>query len=308
MTLTKRTWALVLIAALVILNGVVLGLLMGSEDGAAPSAQASSTASPPESVPTPVPTPEPEGDPTTAEPRMAAAVVAARQIVALDADVAWRSTLASCGQGTAILERTLDGGASWSTTNLDLESVVRLRASDANSAFVVGVGQGCETALSSTTDGGETWTRADANLSSAWFLAPTDRTLVVGPRATSPVPCPSGVVDLAALDVQRGAVLCLDGSLAVSSDGGQSWATTLSVAGARAITTNGAAYAVATYEGPCNALSLYGVNSDGEAETAPFACVPVASAVDVALSISDDLLWVWSGTDLAISLDGGQTW
>ena len=103
-------------------------------------------------------------------------------------------------------------------------------------------------------------------------------------------------------------MLCLDGSLAVSHDGGQSWTTTVSVAGARAITQNGAAYAVATFEGPCDALSVYGVNSDGESETAPFACVPVATAADVALSISNDVLWVWSGTDLAISLDGGRRW
>lgn len=309
MTVAGRRWALVLVAVLVVLNGIVLTLLLTRDEPGGAAAPPASTPNSPEVTTEPplVPTTEPTAIETT-DPAVVPASLATRQLVAVDADVAWRSTLASCGQGAAIVERTLDGGASWDATELDVDSVVRLRATDASSAFVVGAVQDCATALASTTDGGETWNRADATLSSAWFLAPTDRTFVAGPRGDAPVPCPAGAVDLAAVDAQRGAVLCQDGSIAVSDDGGQSWETTVSVAGGRALTQNGAAYAVATFEGPCEALSIYDVGSDGQAQAEPFACAPVTSAVEVAVSITDDLMWVWSGTELAISRDGGQTW
>lgn len=318
MTVSRRRWALSLIAALVILNGIVLTWLMNADAPAGsaeptPTSTTSLTSDPTPQTSSPqmpgeTTDPASPADPALADPAGTSAALATRQLVAVDGDVAWRSTLASCGQGAAIVERTVDGGDSWTATDLDVESVVRLRATDARSAFVVGVDQGCQTALATTSDGGETWGRADVNLSATWFLAPTDRTLVVGPRGEAPVPCPGGAIDLAAVDVQRGAVLCQDGSLAVSTDGGRSWATTGSVAGARAIAQNGSTYAVATFEGPCDALSVYGVNSDGEVQGAPLACAPVTTAADVAVSISDDLLWVWSGTELAISQDGGQTW
>jgi len=311
-TLAGRRWALVLVAVLVVLNGIVLTVLLtADEPGASPLPSSAPPSSPPATV---APSPEdpafqaPVEEPPDTGPAVAPASLATRQIVAVDEDVAWRSTLASCGQGSAIVERTLDGGASWDAAELDIDSVVRLRATDAGSAFVVGAVQDCATALASTGDGGETWTRADATLSSAWFLAPTDRTFVAGPRGDAPVPCPSGAVDLAAVDAQRGAILCQDGSFAVSDDGGQGWSTTVSVAGARALTQNGSSYVVATFEGPCEALSLYGVSSDGQAQAEPFACAPVTTAVEVAVSITDEQMWVWSGTELAISRDGGQTW
>ncbi|WP_135849747.1 WD40/YVTN/BNR-like repeat-containing protein [Serinibacter arcticus] len=313
MTTAGRPWALVLVAILVVLNGIVLTVLLtadGPVGSAAPSPSVPASAAPA----VPIPGAEepasqvPTEDPSATIPLVAPASLATRQIVAVDGDVAWRSTLASCGQGAALVERTLDGGASWDAAELDIDSVVRLRATDAGSAFVVGAAQDCATALASTTDGGDTWSRADATLSSAWFLAPTDRTFVAGPRGDAPVPCPAGAVDLAAVDVQRGAVLCQDGSLAISADGGQSWATTVSVAGARALTQNGSAYVVATFEGPCEALSVYGISSDGQSQNEPLACAPVTTAGDVAVSITGDLLWVWSGADLAISEDGGQTW
>lgn len=309
MTLAGCRRALVLVAVLVVLNGVVLTALLTADEPAGtavPTTTSPTSPSPPSDAPS-VPAVDPT-DSATTDPAAVPASLATRQIVAVDGDVAWRSTLASCGQGAAIVERTLDGGASWDAAEVDIDSVVRLRATDAGSAFVVGAAQECATALASTTDGGDTWTRADATLSSAWFLAPTDRTFVAGPRGDAPVPCPTGAVDLAAVDAQRGAVLCQDGSIAVSSDGGQAWATTVSVAGARALTQNGSAYAVATFEGPCDALSVYGVSSEGQAQSEPFACAPVTTAVEVALSIIDEQMWVWSGTELAISRDGGQTW
>ncbi|GMA30382.1 WD40/YVTN/BNR-like repeat-containing protein [Litorihabitans aurantiacus] len=310
-----RTWGIAVMAVLVVANAVVVAALLSQ------STPGGAEALPPETVASP-PLPEVPQEPVTSAPpeemeepdtenSQAAAIpvtTAVRQIVGVDDETAWRATLASCGQGAAIVERTLDGGASWEATELDVDSVVRLRATDASSAFVVGAVQDCATALAATTDGGDTWNRADATLSSAWFLAPTDRTFVAGPRGDAPVPCPAEAVDLAAVDAQRGAVLCQDGSIAVSDDGGQSWTTTVSVAGARALTQDGPSYAVATFEGPCEALSIYDVSSAGQAQAEPFSCAPVASAAEVAVSVTGDLMWVWSGSELAISRDGGQTW
>lgn len=307
---TGRRWGLVLLALLVVLNGFVLALLLRSNDLPAatePQPSIPSVVSPTGTASEPADALAPTAS-EPAEPAIEPARLASRQLVAVDGNVAWRSTLASCGQGTAIVERTVNGGESWEPVDLELNSVVRLRATEESSAFAVGAGVDCATALVTTSDGGQAWTRADASLSSAWYLAPTDRSIVHGPRGEAPVPCPTGAIDLAASDVQQGAVLCQDGSFAVSSDGGQNWSVTVSIAGARALTQVDDGFAVATFEGTCESLSLYGLTNDGQAQTDPFACAPSSPSGDIAVSAVGDQVWVWSGADLSVSRDGGQTW
>lgn len=308
---TGRRWGLFVLAVLVVLNALVLAVLL--RQSVSPGATESWTPEPTaDAPPTPAPADVTEAPESTAgdsvQPTIEPAWPATRQLVAVDEEVAWRSTLASCGEGVAIVERTTDGGSTWEAIDLDLSSVVRLRATSVTDAFTVGAGVDCATTLASTSDGGDSWTRADASLSSAWYLAPTDRSMVDGPQGEAPVPCPAGAIDLAAADVQQGAVLCRDGSVAVSGDGGQSWSTTVSIAGARALAQVNGGYAVATYEGGCAALSIYNVTTEGQAQPDPFVCAPTTPSSEVAVSILGDQVWVWSGADLVISRDGGQTW
>lgn len=304
--MTGRRWGLATVAALAVLNALVVATLFTRQPHSATQRPEVETPVATEEALLPAPQPEtPEPSPPTP---LQPPTLASRQIVAVEPGIAWRATLASCGHGGAVIERTLDGGTSWQTTAAEIASVVRLRAAGSTSAFVVGAGADCATALESTFDGGESWSRADTSLSTAWYLAPTDRSFVSGPRGDGPVPCGTGAVDLAALDAQRGAILCQDGSLSVSVDGGGSWSSSVSVAGGRAVAQSGSGYVVATFEGQCDQLSLYMVGAGGEADVEPFACVPTRPAAEVAVAVLDSAVWVWSGADLLVSEDGGQTW
>lgn len=307
----RRGWTLLLVGLLVVLNGAVLTVLLtgagpDGSGGALPTPRVAAPATSPGTIEAVAPEAVPADDEATTGPTPAR--LTTRALVVVDTDVAWRSTLASCGQGAAIVERTTDGGASWQRAEVELASAVRLRASDPSTAFLVGAAQECSTALVSTSDGGETWTRGDATLSSAWFLAPTDRTFVTGPGGSGPVPCPTGGVDLAALDAQRGLVLCQDGSLAASPDGGRTWETTAAVPGALALNLRDEGFVVATFEGACDGLSLHGVEADGQAQPAALACAPTGPASELAVAVQGDAIWVWSGAELLVSRDGGTTW
>lgn len=304
----SRVWAVVAVAVLLVLNLAVVAALT-LRDGPTPVGGGRvDTGVDTPSVPPDVPPEVPAATNPEEAPALLPVVTATRQLVALDDVTAWRATLASCGETASVVERTEDGGATWTPVSPGVDTLVRLRASDAASAFVVGATDGCATALASTDDGGQSWNRADETLSSAWYLAPTDRSVVVGPSGQQPVPCADGVVDLVATGTRSGAVLCTDGTVAVSRDGGRSWGATGAVAGARAIAQRGDGYLVATDEGTCEGLAVHAVDVTGVPDPEPWVCAPVAPAVDVAIAGEAGALWVWSGQELVITRDEGQTW
>lgn len=298
-------WAVALVSVLLLLNvGVLWALWADTTPAAAPPA-ATGQAIPSSNAPVPSASMSSGG---TSVPETLGISTVLRHLVVVDEQTAWRATLASCNQGESQVERTTNGGETWTPLESGVDSIVRLRATDAQSAFVVGAGTGCETALAVTSDSGVTWARADASLSTAWYLAPTDRSVVVGPAGQLPVPCPSGAVDLAATSSSAGAVLCVDGSLAVSDDGGASWRTTTAVPGARAFTQTGDGYLVATYEGECQEWSLYAITADGQPSDQVWSCAPGSLSAQVGLSVLGTDVWLWAGEELAVSNDQGVTW
>lgn len=305
MTNRSSRWAVALVSVLLLLNiGVLWALWTDSGPAAAPPPPTGGSL-PSSNVPIPSASVS-AGDTATAEtPEIS---MASRHLVVVDEQTAWRASLASCTQGESQVERTTSGGETWSPLKTGVDSIVRLRATDARSAFVVGAGAGCETALAVTSDSGATWARADASLSTAWYLAPTDRSVVVGPAGQQPVPCPSGAIDLAATSTSTGAVLCVDGSLAISDDGGSSWRTTTAVPGARALTQNSDGYLVTTYEGECSEWSLYAITVDGQLGDQAWSCAPGSLSGQVALAVLGTDVWLWAGEGLAVSNDQGATW
>lgn len=302
--------------ALVLINVVLMALLLR------PSVPASSTAA--ESDPAaaeataddvveeaPAEPAEVEAPP---EPALVQPEPTQRLIAAASETVAWRAVVGFC-DAPGTLEHTTDGGVTWSPQPVELGPIGRLKATSATAVFAIGGGVDCEPSFRFSNTSGSTFVTADNELPGSWYLLPGTRDAlqaeVHGPRGQVIAPCPTGVVDLAGLDTDRGALLCTDGAVHTTGDGGIGWTQVGAAPGGVAIAPTADGYLVGALREQCDGVTVLAVGNDGaglEDEDPTCAPVPVGSPGQVALASAGSALWVWSGDGLARSLDGGATW
>lgn len=242
------------------------------------------------------------------------------QLAAVDAEVAWRVSSPSCaGSGgpagdlrEAVVERTLDGGRTWTPVDRPDPVVARLRPTSATEAFVVSAQdaeRGCDTVLRSTRDGGS-WSGAGGADSAAWFRDPSRASTLHLPTGRTRRPCGAEgvVVDLLVARSSAAAVLCADGRLLETSDEGDSFRRAAAVDGAVAIADGpGNRYLVAaTGVQDCAGVALLTVAGDSTETTG---CVPATSppAGRVSVSAVGDTVWMVVGDTTLRSTDGGAT-
>lgn len=160
-------------------------------------------------------------------------------VVSLSDQRAWRavSRSAACTSGAprATVTATTDGGSSWQPVDVPLVTVSGL--SFVNGSIVAsGMGTDCKAAAYAfTSTSAPTATRSTPS----WVVDPADakRLLVAGTPASAQ-PCGGAVLDLAADSSTDATVLCDDGSIRRSQDGGASWVRRGTVQGAVAIATD----------------------------------------------------------------------
>lgn len=279
------------IALLVVLNAVLIGLLvMKSRD-----ARTAEAAPPP---PAPAGPSEPADATPTPEP-------APRLLHALDATTAVRATSGTCGTpGT--LELSTDGGASWTALPNELGPVTRLSGSAPASLAVVGGDAACASAVRVSADAGATWGPGDAP-ETYWHLLPADRATLQTPTGQVPVPCGTEPLGLATDGADRGAVLCPDGAVHASTDGGRTWAQSAAVPGAVAIGVRDGGYLLGVEDPACTGVGVVRLDGAGVLDAQAAGCAPVTAA-QVALAGAGDAVWLWAGEETRVSADGGLTW
>jgi photosystem II stability/assembly factor-like uncharacterized protein len=218
----------------------------------------------------------------------------------------------TCG-GDAALEKTTDGGRTWTDLTVPAAGVLRVALTDSASGFLVGTDTACTPAMYRTEDGGQTWTRADGP-AGVWHRAvQSDVRHLHSPSRRVAVPCrePSGLADLASLGVRAAAVLCTDGSVYRTSDSGVRWAEQGTVTDATAIAfpTASVAYAAAPATDTCGGVEIR-TSTDGGAQWEVTACLTDASPTGgTALSFSDARNgMVLAGDATYRTNDGGVTW
>ena len=277
-----------------------------------------------ESAPAPMPatsspaaeTETPEPIPTSTPAPDVAGTVPSRLLSVVDETTAWRTLSGSCPSpgATAALERTTDGGITWTpstvTTEASLTSADRLQAIDPSTAFVVGAGGSeCTQAFSQTFSGGQSYVDYPDQLGSTWYVAATDRATVHSPTGSYAAPC-AVVTTLAVTNDEQAAVLCGDGTLSTTTDAGTTWATPTAVPGAVSVTAGTGGYLLARLgqEG-CEAVSVASY-APGAAEAGPVGCAPGDASVpeDVVLAATGGAVWLWAGEDVLVSTDRGASW
>ncbi len=252
------------------------------------------------------PSPSASASPSPSPTEVAAAPLT-RLVAGIDARIAWVADTGSCGKDGAI-HLTTDGGATWTSTKAPAY-VTRVRSTSATAAFVVGGGQDCAFALWSTTDGGSSWSGPQSG-AGAWGRSPTDAATIQRPGGNPVTPCAGSadVVDLTGIDRVRAAVLCTNGEVRETTDGGSSWATAIDRNRALALSWDGGGSGVlAETSDGCDGISVLRVRA-GKAgkETCVVGVTPTKAAV--AISSSGGAVWLVAGDRAATAATVSGPW
>lgn len=228
-------------------------------------------------------------------------------VEAVDADRALHATHVPCetegGSRTTEIERTTDGGETWTASEVPGRSVLRLRLTSPTQGFAVIADQECRPAIVTTGDGGQTWGEPGP-ATSTWGLWPEGGGRVLVPSGEAEQACEEGDVrSISARAVQTAVVLCDGGSVRLTHDAGQTWTAADDVEGAIALAVDEATIAVLVTSPDCDGLGvrsgLLGEELDLESE---IACVKGVSA-PAAISVAGDWGWVVDEERTATSPD-----
>ena len=220
-------------------------------------------------TPTPTPTPTRVFD-RTAERFLAVGTGAG-------SNVWWRGVAGACGGTAPVVERSTDGGETWTNvTPPDAAQLASIEPFDQTEAdLVVGGGATCEPQALRTFTQGEFWEPSADVLATSSFITPGDPATVGTPAGQIAAPC-AHAQGMRAVGYQR-AIVC-EGVAYASNDGG-TWLALLAP-DAVAVAIDGDGVLVAHVADGCAGLTLTRYASADNAGPAPARC---AEGIDVAL-------------------------
>ena len=239
-----------------------------------------------------------------------AAAPLTRLVLAVDATHAWRVDVGSCGDGGAAVATSSNGGRTWTSHDVPVKAITRLRATSARSAFVIGTDGSCAATMRNTSNGGTSWT-SGGGVGSSWYRDAAAPKVVHTPRGGEARPCRGGakVVDLLPVSSAKATVLCADGQVRSTTDSGASWSASGSATGALAAAPDGDTGTwVARTDAGCDGIAVVRAS----APTDVIGCAKVSlSGVEpgqVALSAAGSSGWLLVGDQTLHSTDGLKTW
>jgi hypothetical protein len=271
-----------------------------------------------EVVETPAPVePQPTETAAPVEVTPLVPVVSSRVLTALDGSHAWRAVTGACPQVSASIEITEDSGATWSTSDVtgitSTVAVQRIELSSPDVASVVTLAaEDCTPRVVRTFVGGEDYAEYPAAVAATWFVQPQSRAVIHSPTGDVAAPC-ALVTELAVTDDDNAAVLCADGTVHLTFDGGATWPAAMPAPGAMSIAAGSQGYLTAEIgvDG-CAGVQVSAIDAAGTARVGR-GCLATAAAPEtlvgnVAVSQGEDVVWLWAGDVLARSTDGGASW
>ncbi|WP_431797729.1 hypothetical protein [Microbacterium kunmingense] len=292
--LTGARWVAVAgVAALTIIVVVLASLALQRSRG--------ETAAQPHPVPsftlgvtTPTPTPTPEA-PSPAP----AASRADERFLTTGSAVWWRGVAGQCGVTEPLIEKSDDGGATWTDVTpryLGIGQVLGLSAfTAADAEMVAAVGPACEVEALRTYTDGQFWEPYPEVLAASRYLDAADPSVVVfpGEPVTAPCPVPTGL----RTSGDTAALIC-DGIAWVRT--GAEW-TALAPTGVAALTLVGSDILLAHADAACEGTAVSRVAANDPAGVQPVGCAAGTDPVEsTAVSTSNGDVLLWSGDALAV--------
>ncbi|TQK18638.1 hypothetical protein FBY40_1127 [Microbacterium sp. SLBN-154] len=289
MNLTGARWVAVAgVAALTIIVVVLASLALQRSRG--------ETAAQPNPVPsftlgvtTPTPTPTPEA-PSPAPP----ASRADERFLTTGSAVWWRGVAGQCGVTEPLIERSDDGGATWTDVTpryLGVGQVMAMSAfTAADAEMVAAVGPDCEVQALRTYTDGQFWEPYPEVLAASRYLDAVDPGVVIVAGEPLPAPCPVPTGLRASGDVV--ALIC-DGTPHRWIDG--SWQP-IEVAGATALAATPPSLLIAHTDAACPGLAITEVADT----TALMGCLPETDpAAPLAITRDGEAIRAWSGDSVS---------
>lgn len=314
----RRFWPVLALVAFLVLDAVLVAWALSAHRAASESEPAAVPIVSPQPGETASPGPSPS-QPASAPPEAdsVAPVPANRVLSALDAEVAWRALTGACPETAATPQLTTDGGSSWRDTDATaptgVTAIQRIVVEAPDVATMVALrGSDCAPTIIRTFVAGDNYEEYPEELAAAWFVDPADRSRVQSPTGTASAPCRS-VVALAARDGASALVLCGDGSLAATADGGASWTAAVAAPGVQAIGSASAGFiAAAVGREGCAGIQVLQIDAASAASSAT-GCLPTEIAAAefagvVAIAEAASTVWLWAGDLVQRSSDGGASW
>jgi hypothetical protein len=145
-----------------------------------------------------------------------------------------------------------------------------------------------------------------------WLRDPNDEDQIQGPGSARATPCKGQhVLGLASLSAPQALIICMDGSVMVTSDSGKSWKGANRIVGAMAVGAGGGRFWVAGRGENCDGIAIRSfLLSAVKLSPGSTLCVedlPVSPG-EVAIAVSGKTIWLWAGNKVQVSTDRGRTW
>lgn len=228
-------------------------------------------------------------------------LVAPKRLIALDGNYAVRSTVGECTVPGSI-EFSQDGGSTWNASaafeQTSATQVLRILPSASATTFVVALNSDCQPQIYSTANDGESW-NGPVSAVGTWYLNPANPREAGAPGGTRTLACDA--VALSPVTDSNVGVLCSNGSVISTTDGGASWSDPVAPDGVLALAYSKEQILLAQQGGEgCAGISLG--DSCIEADTSSIASVELAFAQSGAYQVA------WLGENFRTSRDSGQTW
>jgi hypothetical protein len=189
--------------------------------------------------------------------------------------------------------------------------IVQLGAGPSGNVFAIGgTRQSCAYRYVAYANDG-TATASTARPVNVWFPTPKDRDEINGPGDTKATPCEGQVVGLAPLDLSGALVVCDNGAAISTRNSGRIWQQVGRIPNTLALTADSGRYWVAGAQEGCDGVTVQSLTEkSGSLTRGRTRCAPSPDVTggQVALDVTGDTIWLWSGNKVSVSMDDGQTW
>ncbi|NYF15541.1 hypothetical protein HDC37_000353 [Microbacterium sp. AK009] len=297
MNLAGARWVAVAGVAALTIIVVVLAMLALQRSRGETAAQPNPVPSFTLGVTTPTPTP------TLVAPSPApAASRADERFLTTGSAVWWRGSAGGCGGIEPLIERSDDGGATWTDVTpryLGIGQIMTMSAFTAVDAEIVAaVGPACEVQALRTYTDGEFWEPYPEVLAASRYLDAADPSVVVFPGEPVPAPCPAPTGLRTSGDT---AALICDGFAWVGT--GAEW-TALAPTGVAALTFVGSDVLLAHADAACDGTAVSRVAAGNPTGFQPLGCAAGTdpAAPTAVTTLNGDVL-LWSG-EVLVTLEG----
>jgi hypothetical protein len=216
-----------------------------------------------------------------------------QRLLSIDGRQWWRATAGECGGAAPVIERSSDGGATWSdvTPNyLGIEQVLTVDALITADAEVVAAVAGCNPQALRTYTRGEFWESYPEVLAASRFIEPKDGSSVRLSTGRVAAPCD----EASGLHARGDVVALLCGGRAWSWQG-TAWLE-LAPEGAVALTIDGEELVVAHTAEGCAGVAISRVTAAAPDSASMIGCADSTDpAQPLAIDISGGAVTIWSG-------------